>query len=46
MRLTSEGKSDDVEMKEGSVLFFNALDHEATNTGNAPVEMIVTELKR
>jgi quercetin dioxygenase-like cupin family protein len=46
MRLVSEGKSDDVEMKEGSVVFFNATNHEATNISSSVIEMIVTELKR
>jgi len=46
MRLASTGKTDNVEMKEGTVTFFNATDHESTNVSNSVIEMIVTEFKR
>ncbi len=46
LRLTSEGKTDDIEIKEGSVIFLKAQNHEATNIGDTTVELIVVENKK
>jgi quercetin dioxygenase-like cupin family protein len=43
---TSEGKTQDIELNEGSVYFFKEQNHEATNTGNSVVDLIVFELKK
>ncbi len=44
--LTVGGKTQEVELKTGSVNFFNAQDHEMKNIGNTTMELIVTELKK
>ncbi len=46
LRLTSEGKTNGVDMKEGSVLVLNAQNDEATNIGNRTVDLIVVESKK
>ena len=46
LRLTSEGKTQDMDLKEGSVLFLNAQNHEASNVGNSDIDLIVFELKK
>ena len=45
LRLTSEGKSQDLDLEEGKVVFLAAQNHEATNTGNTVVDLLVVELK-
>jgi beta-alanine degradation protein BauB len=45
LKLTSEGKSQDIDLKEGSAVFLEAQNHEATNMGNTVVDLLVVELK-
>ncbi len=46
MSITSGGKTQELEIKPGSVLFLDAQDHEAKNIGKTTVELIVVELKK
>jgi beta-alanine degradation protein BauB len=46
LRLTSDGKTDDLDLKAGAAQFFAATDHEAANIGNSVIDMIVVELKK
>ncbi len=46
LSLTSEGKTDEIEIKQGQTLFLTAQNHEAKNTGNTTVDLIVVELKK
>lgn len=46
MSLTSGGKTQEMEIKEGSVLFLEAQDHEAKNIGKTVLDLIVMELKK
>ena len=43
--LTSGGKTQEMEIKTGSVLFIEAQDHEMKNVGKTTIDLIVTELK-
>ena len=43
--LTSGGKTQEMEVKTGSVLFMDAQDHEMKNIGKTTIDLIVTELK-
>jgi len=43
--LTSGGKTQEVELKQGSVNFFDAQDHEMKNVGKTTMDLIVIELK-
>ena len=45
LTLTSGGKAQAIDLKEGSVIFMEAQDHEATNIGDSVVELLVVELK-
>jgi len=45
MRLTIGGKTQDNEIKAGSVTFNEAQDHEAKNIGNATIDFILMEVK-
>ncbi len=45
LSLTSGGKTQEVDLKEGSAVFMEAQDHEATNIGDSVVDMVVVELK-
>ena len=45
-KLTSQGKTDTLEMKAGEALFLKAQAHEAENVGQTPLEMLVVELKK
>jgi beta-alanine degradation protein BauB len=45
LSLTSGGKTQVIDLKEGSAVFMEAQDHEATNIGDSVVEMLVVELK-
>lgn len=40
-----DGKSEDVEMKAGQVMYFDAHEHDPANTGDRPFEVIAVELK-
>lgn len=42
----SGGKTQEMDIKTGSVLFFDAQDHEVTNIGKTTVDLIVMELKK
>jgi quercetin dioxygenase-like cupin family protein len=44
-KLTSGGKTQEMELKTGSVIFLEAQDHEAKNIGNTTIDLIVMELK-
>ena len=46
MSLTSAGKTQEMEIKTGSVLFLDAQDHEAKNIGNTTLDLLVVELKK
>lgn len=46
MSLTSEGKTQEMEIKTGAVMFLNAQDHEAKNIGDSTLDLLVVELKR
>ena len=45
LKLVSEGKTQELDMKEGSVVFLDAQNHEATNMGKTTLELLVVELK-
>jgi len=45
LNLTSGGKTQAIDLKEGSAVFMEAQDHEATNIGDSVVDMLVVELK-
>jgi beta-alanine degradation protein BauB len=45
LNLTSAGKTQAIDLKEGSAIFMEAQDHEATNIGDSVVDMLVVELK-
>ena len=45
LKLTSEGKSQDLDLKEGSAVFLDAQNHEATNIGKSVIDLLVVELK-
>ncbi len=45
LRLKSEGKTQELDLKEGSAVFLEAQNHEATNIGNSVIELLVIELK-
>jgi quercetin dioxygenase-like cupin family protein len=44
--LTSEGKTQEIELKTNSAMFLEAQNHEMKNIGNATIDLIVTELKK
>jgi quercetin dioxygenase-like cupin family protein len=43
---TSGGKTQEMDIKAGSVLFLDAQDHEVKNIGNTTLDLIVMELKK
>jgi len=45
LKLVSEGKTQEMDLKEGSALFLEAQNHEATNTGKTVIDLLVVELK-
>jgi beta-alanine degradation protein BauB len=45
-KITSEGKSDILELKTGQAIFLKEQDHEAENIGNTDLDLLVVELKR
>ena len=45
MSLTSGGKTQEIEIKSGQVMFLDAQDHEAKNIGNTTLDLLVMELK-
>ena len=44
--LTSGGKTQEMEIKTGSVIFIDAQDHEMKNIGKTTIDLIVMELKK
>jgi quercetin dioxygenase-like cupin family protein len=46
MSLTSGGKTQEMEIKAGQVVFLDAQDHEAKNIGNTTLDLLVMELKQ
>jgi beta-alanine degradation protein BauB len=44
--LTSGGKTQEMEIKEGQVIFLDAQEHEAKNVGNTTLDLLVIELKK
>jgi quercetin dioxygenase-like cupin family protein len=44
--LTSGGKTQEMEIKPGSVMFLDAQDHETKNVGKTTVDLLVVELKK
>ena len=46
MSLTSGGKTQEMDVKTGSVLFLDAQDHEAKNVGKTVLDLLVVELKK
>ena len=45
LNLTSEGKTQELNLEEGKAVFLAAQNHEATNIGNTVVDLLVVELK-
>jgi len=45
LKLISEGKTQEMDLKEGSAVFLDAQNHEAANTGDTVIELLVVELK-
>lgn len=46
MKLTSEGKTDILDMKDGDTIFLNAQSHEAENIGQSILKLLVVELMK
>jgi quercetin dioxygenase-like cupin family protein len=46
IKITSEGKTNEMELKPGGALFLTAQDHEAQNTGKTTINLLVVELKK
>ena len=46
MKLTSQGKTDILDLKNGDAIFLNAQSHEAENIGQTTLELLVVELKK
>jgi quercetin dioxygenase-like cupin family protein len=45
MKLTSMGKTQELNLEENQVVFLDEQEHEATNIGNSVIELVVVELK-
>jgi beta-alanine degradation protein BauB len=46
MSLTSEGKTQEIEIKTGQVMFLDEQSHEAKNIGDTTLDLLVVELKQ
>lgn len=46
MKLTSEGKTNLMDLKTGQAIFLNAQNHEAQNIGSTELDLLVVELKK
>lgn len=46
MSLTSEGKTQELDIKAGSVMLLDAQNHEAKNIGSTTLDLLVVELKK
>jgi quercetin dioxygenase-like cupin family protein len=44
--LTSEGKTDTLDLKAGQAVFMNAQNHEVKNIGSTELDLLVVELKK
>ena len=45
-KLTSSGKTDVMDMKNGQAIFLKAQSHDAENTGKTDLHLLVVELKK
>jgi quercetin dioxygenase-like cupin family protein len=45
LAVTANGKTEDVEVKTGDVVWFDAVTHEAANVGDTEIRILVVELK-
>lgn len=46
LQLTSEGKTENMDLKAGQAVFLKAQNHEAKNNGSSTVDLLVVELKK
>jgi quercetin dioxygenase-like cupin family protein len=46
MKLTSEGKTDVLDLEAGDTIFIKAQSHEAENVGQTTLDLLVVELKK
>ncbi len=46
LKMTSQGKTDILELKEGDAVFLNAQMHEAENISPLAIQLLVVELKK
>ncbi|MGD0071039.1 MAG: cupin domain-containing protein [Candidatus Bathyarchaeia archaeon] len=46
LKITSEGKTDTMDLTEGKAVFMTAQNHEATNVGDSVIDLLVIELKK
>ena len=46
LRLTSEGKPQEMDLAAGSVVFLKEQNHEAKNVGKTTIDLLVLELKK
>jgi len=46
LRLNSNGKTDEIDLTDGSVVFLREQNHEATNVGDSTIDLIVVESKK
>ena len=46
LSFNSGGKTQEMEIKAGSVMFLDAQDHEVKNIGNTTLDLLVMELKK
>lgn len=46
IKLTSEGKTDVLNLETGKAIFLNEQVHEAQNIGQLPLELLVVEIKK
>jgi quercetin dioxygenase-like cupin family protein len=46
LKITTSGKTDEFELKNGQAIFFQAQSHEVENTGKTDVDLLVVELKK
>jgi quercetin dioxygenase-like cupin family protein len=46
LQLTSEGKTETMDLKQGQAVFLKAQNHEAKNVGDSAVGLLVVELKK
>ena len=46
LKMTSQGKAEEMDLTKGQAVFFKAQDHEVENIGKTTVEIVVVELKK